>query len=125
LQACLDGPINFNAIFCFLFALQLDNYEIRSGKRLKVNISIAKVRLFVGNIPKQRSKEEIMAEFTKMSGDEKDFAKLNHFSVFVIVLILQFIDIRNYRFHEPILLINCMPFTENPGKLIFVDKFMK
>jgi len=46
-----------------------------------VNISIAKVRLFVGNIPKQRNKEEIMAEFSKMSGDEKDFAKLNPFSI--------------------------------------------
>jgi len=51
-----------------------------------VNISIAKVRLFVGNIPKQRSKEEIMAEFSKMSGDQKNFAKLNyHFSVFMII----------------------------------------
>jgi len=62
--------------FLFLFlTIQLDNYEIRPGKRIKVNISIAKVRLFVGNIPKQRSKDDIMAEFSKMSGDEKDFAK--------------------------------------------------
>jgi len=63
-------------IFLFLFlTIQLDNYEIRPGKRIKVNISIAKVRLFVGNIPKQRSKDDIMAEFSKMSGDETDFAK--------------------------------------------------
>jgi len=59
--------------------MQLDNHEIRPGKRIKVNISIAKVRLFVGNIPKQRSKDEIMTEFSKMSGDEKDFAKFNSF----------------------------------------------
>jgi len=52
-----------------------------------VNISIAKVRLFVGNIPKQRSKDEIMVEFAKMSGDEKDFATLNRFSFLVIILI--------------------------------------
>jgi len=63
----------------FLFTLQLDNYEIRPGKRIKVNISIAKVRLFVGNIPKQRTKDEIMAEFSKMSGDEKDFATVKLF----------------------------------------------
>jgi len=78
-SAYVDGSINFNFIFLFLFAIQLDNYEIRPGKRIKVNISIAKVRLFVGNIPKQRSRDEIMAEFSKMSGEEKDFAKLNHF----------------------------------------------
>lgn len=62
--------------FCFTFAIQLDNYEIRPGKRIKVNISVAKVRLFVGNIPKQRSKDEIMAEFSKISGEQKDFAML-------------------------------------------------
>lgn len=42
---------------------------MRSGKRLKVNISVAKVRLFVGNIPKQKSKEQIKAEFSKLTGD--------------------------------------------------------
>lgn len=51
-------------IFCF----QLDNYEIKSGKRLKVNISVANQRLFVGNIPKSKSKEEIMEEFSKKTG---------------------------------------------------------
>jgi len=45
---------------------QLQNYEIRSGKPpLKVNISIANVRLFVGNIPKNKSKDEIKEEFSK------------------------------------------------------------
>jgi hypothetical protein len=53
-----------HVIFCF----QLDNYEIKSGKRLKVNISVANQRLFVGNIPKSKSKEEIMEEFSKKTG---------------------------------------------------------
>merc|ERR1719379_2630881 len=44
---------------------QLHNHEIRPGKQLKVNISIANVRLFVGNIPKNKSKEEIKEEFGK------------------------------------------------------------
>jgi len=44
---------------------QLHDYEIAPGKKLKVNISIANVRLFVGNIPKNKSKEEIIEEFGK------------------------------------------------------------
>ena len=48
--------------------LQLDNYEIRKGKNLKCNISVANLRLFVGNIPKSKSKEEIMEEFSKITG---------------------------------------------------------
>lgn len=44
---------------------KLHNYEIRPGKQLKVNISIANVRLFVGNIPKNKSKDEIKEEFGK------------------------------------------------------------
>ena len=60
-----------------------------------MNISIAKVRLFVGNIPKQRTREDIMSEFSKMSGEEKDFAKLTksflyQYSYHVDLFILQF-----------------------------------
>jgi len=44
---------------------QLHNYEIRPGKQLKVNVSIANVRLFVGNIPKNKSRDEIKEEFGK------------------------------------------------------------
>ncbi|KAK0053525.1 heterogeneous nuclear ribonucleoprotein R-like isoform X1 [Biomphalaria pfeifferi] len=53
--------------FCEKEAAQeaLHNYEIRPGKQLKVNISIANVRLFVGNIPKNKSREEIKEEFGK------------------------------------------------------------
>jgi len=51
---------------------QLDNYEIKPGKRLKINISVANVRLFVGNIPKSKSKEEIFDEFTKLAENLQD-----------------------------------------------------
>ena len=48
---------------------QIDDKEIVPGKRIKVNISVANVRLFVGNIPKQKSKEEIHEEFAKLAGE--------------------------------------------------------
>ncbi|VDD87620.1 unnamed protein product [Enterobius vermicularis] len=44
-------------------AKKYDGYEIQPGKNLKVNISVANTRLFIGNIPKSKSKEEILAEF--------------------------------------------------------------
>jgi len=46
----------------------LNGYELQPGKKLRVNISIANVRLFVGNIPKNKSKEEILEEFRKHTG---------------------------------------------------------
>ena len=48
--------------------MQLDNYELKPGKKLKVNVSVANLRLFVGNIPKSKSKDEIMEEFKKLTG---------------------------------------------------------
>ncbi|KAL5010666.1 hypothetical protein ScPMuIL_012971 [Solemya velum] len=51
---------------------QLDNHEIRKGKTLKVNISVANQRLFVGNIPKSKSKDEIMEEFSKKTENLTD-----------------------------------------------------
>jgi len=44
---------------------QLDGHEIRKGKTLKINISVANLRLFVGNIPKNKTSEEIKEEFGK------------------------------------------------------------
>jgi len=44
---------------------QLHDYELSPGKKLKVNVSIANVRLFVGNIPKNKSRDEIKEEFGK------------------------------------------------------------
>lgn len=51
---------------------QLDNYEIKKGKSLKVNISVPNLRLFVGNIPKSKSKEEIYDEFIKLTAGLND-----------------------------------------------------
>lgn len=50
------------------FIPQLDNHEIKPGKNLKVNISVPNLRLFVGNIPKSKGKEEILEEFGKLTG---------------------------------------------------------
>ncbi|KAI1286029.1 Heterogeneous nuclear ribonucleoprotein Q [Halotydeus destructor] len=46
---------------------KFDGYEIRKGKTLKVNISVPNLRLFVGNIPKSKSREEIFQEFSKLT----------------------------------------------------------
>ena len=50
----------------------LDNKEIRPGKRLGVCISVANNRLFVGSIPKSKSKHEILEEFQKVTADLVD-----------------------------------------------------
>lgn len=47
---------------------QVDGLAIRPGKRLKANVSIPNNRLFVGNIPKNKSKEEIHKEFSNVTG---------------------------------------------------------
>ncbi|KAK7868081.1 hypothetical protein R5R35_005540 [Gryllus longicercus] len=46
---------------------ELDNHEIKPNKCLKVNISVPNLRLFVGNIPKSKGKEEILEEFGKLT----------------------------------------------------------
>jgi len=51
------------------WCLQLDGHLIRPGKKLKVNPSIPNSRLFVGNIPKSKSKDDIMQEFSKVVGE--------------------------------------------------------
>lgn len=72
--------INFRLIFWFIYYFvivfffilisnpQLDNHEIKPGKCLKINISVPNLRLFVGNIPKSKGKEEILDEFGKLTG---------------------------------------------------------
>lgn len=36
---------------------------------MKINISVPNLRLFVGNIPKSKGKEEILEEFGKLTGN--------------------------------------------------------
>lgn len=52
-----------------LFFFQYNNHEIRSGKHIGVCISVANNRLFVGSIPKSKTKEQIVEEFSKVTGN--------------------------------------------------------
>ena len=47
--------------------------EIRPGKHLGVCISVANNRLFVGSIPKNKTKENILEEFSKVTGKKNAF----------------------------------------------------
>ncbi|XP_075397044.1 heterogeneous nuclear ribonucleoprotein Q-like [Tenrec ecaudatus] len=44
-----------------------NNHEIRSGKHIGVCISVANNRLFVGSIPKSKTKEQVLEEFSKVT----------------------------------------------------------
>lgn len=44
-----------------------NNHEIRPGKHIGVCISVANNRLFVGSIPKNKTKEQIVEEFSKVT----------------------------------------------------------
>lgn len=44
----------------------LDNYEIRPGKFIGVCVSLDNCRLFIGSIPKDKRKDEIMEEMKKV-----------------------------------------------------------
>lgn len=44
---------------------QLNDFEIKKGKKIGVTISFNNHRLFVGNIPKNRDRLEIFDEFSK------------------------------------------------------------
>lgn len=52
-----------------LYFLQCNNHEIRPGKHIGVCISVANNRLFVGSIPKSKTKEQIVEEFSKVTGN--------------------------------------------------------
>lgn len=44
----------------------LDNYKVRPGKFIGVCVSLDNCRLFIGSIPKEKTKEEVMAEMKKV-----------------------------------------------------------
>ena len=45
--------------------LQLNGFEVRKGKSIAILPSLNNHRLFVGNIPKNRDRDELFEEFTK------------------------------------------------------------
>lgn len=51
---------------------KLDNKEIQPGRKLGVCISVANNRLFVGSIPKSKTKQDIFDEFSKVTSDLTD-----------------------------------------------------
>lgn len=70
-------------MFVFFFIPQLDNHEIKPGKNLKVNISVPNLRLFVGNIPKSKGKEEILEEFGNLTG-KVNWRRVHQTNLFLI-----------------------------------------
>ena len=66
----VSGPV----LYVF-YSLQLDSYDFGEGKTLKVNVSEPKTRLFIGNIPKSKGRDEIEDEFNKLSGNPLQFQR--------------------------------------------------
>ncbi|CAF2803776.1 unnamed protein product [Rotaria sp. Silwood2] len=76
LRLMIDPVSGFNKGYCFVTYCsandsvkaceRLNGYAIRPGKLLKANGSVANLRLFIGNIPKTKSKEEIREELSKV-----------------------------------------------------------
>ena len=46
----------------------MNGFAIRPGKVIRANGSVANTRLFIGNIPKTKSKDEIQGELGKHAG---------------------------------------------------------
>jgi len=82
LRLMMDLSTQMNCGFAFITytnkedarraVLRFNEFEIRSGRYLKVNISVPNVRLFVGNIPKSMGKGEIQEEFGRITKGLKD-----------------------------------------------------
>ncbi|KAK4471856.1 hypothetical protein MN116_004611 [Schistosoma mekongi] len=51
---------------------ELNNYEIRKGKTIGVCLSVDNCRLFVGGIPKNKTREEILSEMRRVTEGVKD-----------------------------------------------------
>ena len=49
-----------------VYVLKLNDFEVRPGKEMRVNLSVANLKLFIGNIPRTKSKEELKQEFVKL-----------------------------------------------------------
>ncbi|ESO02729.1 hypothetical protein HELRODRAFT_184310 [Helobdella robusta] len=78
LRLMIEPSTGYSRGFCFVTfstkegaqeaVKKYNGYEISPGKFLKANISVANVRLFVGNIPKNKSRDDILEEFKKHAG---------------------------------------------------------
>lgn len=58
-----SGPGHW--LFSLELFLQLNDYEIRKGKKIGVTVSFNNHRLFVGNIPKNRDRDDLFEELTR------------------------------------------------------------
>lgn len=67
--------------FCLSSPPQCNNSEIRPGKPIGVCISVANNRLFVGSIPKSKTKEQIVEEFAKVTGESARWCWDDYFPV--------------------------------------------
>ncbi len=65
---CCSFTVYFTQFLPSPFYFQCDNHEIRPGKYLGVCISVANNRLFVGSIPKNKTRESILEDFGKVTG---------------------------------------------------------
>ena len=74
------GEINFDTFL--VRVTQLNEMEIKDGRRLRVNLCAPNLRLFVGNIPKYKDKSEIMQEASKVTGELCKFILCSSFSLF-------------------------------------------
>lgn len=76
LRLMIDPSTGLSKGYCFVTyceksdahnaAKALNDFEIRPGKEIRVNISVANIKLFIGNIPKTKTKEELKNEFNKI-----------------------------------------------------------
>lgn len=76
LRLMIDPSSGFSKGYCFVTycdkneaqaaAKALNDSEIRPGKEIRVNISVANIKLFIGNIPRTKTKEELKVEFSKL-----------------------------------------------------------
>lgn len=57
----------------------LDNFEIQSGKFIGVCVSLDNCRLFIGSIPRDKSKNDVLAEMKKVNTHLNKFVVL-HFN---------------------------------------------
>jgi len=77
LRLMIDPNTGFSKGYCFVTycdkknakeaADTLNNFEIRPGKNIVVNLSVANMKLFIGNIPRHKSVDEIKQVLSKIA----------------------------------------------------------